>query len=137
MARTGIRYQQVVAVAKEIYKKGQNPTVDSVRHILKTGSRTTINGFLRQWREETIKPNASVEILLHRINHLEKEVERLLALYSQLKVLEVEKRHEILVHKNEGLRKKVYEMEGAIKLLSGSQFEIKNRRKLVTTKTLN
>ncbi len=52
MARIGINYYDVTQAIATIQGKQQNPTVDRIREILGTGSRTTIANLLREWREK-------------------------------------------------------------------------------------
>lgn len=52
MGRIGISYSEVVEVATELQSRGINPTVDAVRECLKTGSRSTIGPYLKQWRTQ-------------------------------------------------------------------------------------
>ena len=52
MARSGVSYFDVEKAASTLLAAGTNPTVDSVRAELgHTGSRTTINKYLKDWRE--------------------------------------------------------------------------------------
>ncbi len=51
MARPGITYDEVAAAASQIAASGENPTVERVRAVTKTGSQGTILRHLRQWRE--------------------------------------------------------------------------------------
>lgn len=50
MGRNGIGYHDVANTASELQSKGINPTVDNIREHLKTGSRSTIGPYLKQWR---------------------------------------------------------------------------------------
>lgn len=52
MGRIGISYLEVAKVATELQGKSINPTVDNVREILGTGSRSTIGPYLKQWRSK-------------------------------------------------------------------------------------
>ena len=51
MARHGITYQDVSNAANEIKGLGKNPTIETVRGLLGTGSAGTINMHLRRWKE--------------------------------------------------------------------------------------
>ena len=50
MGRIGISYIEVAKAATELVGKGVNPTVDAVRELLGTGSKSTIGPYLKQWR---------------------------------------------------------------------------------------
>ena len=52
MARTGISYLDVKKAIEACQQKGVTPTVERCRELLGTGSRTTINNYLKQWKNE-------------------------------------------------------------------------------------
>lgn len=52
MGRIGITFQEVKKAIAELQGKQKNPTVDSIREILGTGSKSTIARFLREWRAQ-------------------------------------------------------------------------------------
>lgn len=52
MSRTGITFQEVKKAIAELQGRQKNPTVDSIREILGTGSKSTIARFLREWRAQ-------------------------------------------------------------------------------------
>lgn len=52
MARPGITYQDVANAAQEIFAQGQNPTIETIRHRLGTGSSTTIAMHLKTWKNK-------------------------------------------------------------------------------------
>lgn len=54
MPRPGITYQAVATAAAQLLEQGNNPTVVLVRHVLGTGSSTTIANYLRQWKSNQI-----------------------------------------------------------------------------------
>lgn len=57
MARNGVTYHQVAKAAAQLAEVGQIPTIDKVRNILGTGSKSTLAPLLKQWKmqqEETI-----------------------------------------------------------------------------------
>ena len=52
MGRLGVTENQVFQAAQQLAADGVRPTVDTVRIALgNTGSRTTINAYLKAWRE--------------------------------------------------------------------------------------
>lgn len=50
MARPGITYNEVVNAVAQLQGAGRNPTIESIRCILGTGSSSTINTHLRKWK---------------------------------------------------------------------------------------
>ena len=50
MSRPGITYQEVMNSALQLQGQNENPTVDRVREILGTGSKSTIARYLREWK---------------------------------------------------------------------------------------
>jgi chromosome segregation ATPase len=53
MARSGVTYLDVTKVAEKLRNKGVAPTIDRVREILGTGSKTTLAHHLKRWKEST------------------------------------------------------------------------------------
>ena len=53
MARTGINYLDVAKTAEKLKNKGIMPTIDRVREILGTGSKTTLAHHLKRWKAIT------------------------------------------------------------------------------------
>lgn len=52
MARSGINKLDVHKAAARLMEEGKNPTVDAVRDILGTGSKSTIAPLLKQWKAQ-------------------------------------------------------------------------------------
>lgn len=52
MARLGVTYQDIANAATQLIGQGRQPTIELIRHILGTGSTTTIANHLRKWRAE-------------------------------------------------------------------------------------
>ena len=50
MARSGITYTEVSNAAKQLIAAGRSPTVETIRITLGTGSNSTINAHLRDWK---------------------------------------------------------------------------------------
>ena len=50
MARSGVTYTEVSNAAKQLIAAGRSPTVETVRITLGTGSNSTINTHLRDWK---------------------------------------------------------------------------------------
>ena len=58
MGRIGISSQDVVNAIHELQGLNKNPTVDNVRSVLQTGSKTTIARHLKEWRQSEDITNA-------------------------------------------------------------------------------
>jgi len=52
MGRSGISYHDVSKSIAELQGKQSNPTVDNIRAVLGTGSKSTIARFLREWKAD-------------------------------------------------------------------------------------
>lgn len=52
MGRIGITYQEVAKAISTLQGQQKNPTVDHIREILGTGSKSTIARFLREWKSK-------------------------------------------------------------------------------------
>jgi chromosome segregation ATPase len=52
MGRIGVSYEEVATAAQEAQGKGKSPTVDNIRHIIGSGSKSTIARHLRDWRNQ-------------------------------------------------------------------------------------
>lgn len=53
MARTGITYQDVANAAATVQGHQQTPTVDRIRGVLGTGSKSTIARYLKEWKSQS------------------------------------------------------------------------------------
>jgi chromosome segregation ATPase len=51
MGRVGVSEYQVFQAAEQLAAEGVNPSIDAIRAELGTGSRTTLNKYLKAWRE--------------------------------------------------------------------------------------
>jgi len=52
MGRLGVSYEEVAQAVQEVQGKGKSPTVDNVRLIIGSGSKSTIARHLRDWRNQ-------------------------------------------------------------------------------------
>lgn len=52
MGRIGIGFEEVAKAALQIQAQGKTATVDAVRNVLGTGSKTTISHHLKQWKAD-------------------------------------------------------------------------------------
>ena len=67
MGRLGIGYKDVERAINEILAKDLNPTVDRIRELLGTGSKTTIVNHLKSWRTNKIVGGGSIPKFLSLI----------------------------------------------------------------------
>ncbi len=77
MARAGITFEQVAAVADAMVGAGQAPTINGVRDTLGTGSPNTVHKHLTAWR--AARPQAvaaAVELPAELVNALGAEITR-------------------------------------------------------------
>jgi len=74
MGRIGISYQEVVNAIHLLQGENKNPTVDNIRLILQTGSKSTIARYLKEWRHsESIEgPYSSSNALPEELSSLVK-----------------------------------------------------------------
>jgi len=73
MSRIGIGYVEVAAAASKIHSQNANPTVDRVRELLGTGSRSTIARHLKEWKidhETTANTDALPDQLTSLVTNL-------------------------------------------------------------------
>jgi chromosome segregation ATPase len=52
MGRIGISYQDVAATIPKLQAQSKSPTVDNIREVLGTGSKSTIARLLREWKQQ-------------------------------------------------------------------------------------
>jgi chromosome segregation ATPase len=52
MGRIGIKYQDVATAIATLQAQSKPPTVDNIREVLKTGSKSTIVRLLREWKQQ-------------------------------------------------------------------------------------
>lgn len=77
MARQGITFEQVAAIADAMVAEGQQPTIRAVRERLGTGSPNTIHKHLAAWRAARPAPTASApELPQGLIAAIAAEIER-------------------------------------------------------------
>jgi len=79
MTKPGITYSNVASAAKQLKKANLSITIDNIRHILGTGSKTTISRHLKVWKT---KQN-SAEISIHKIIGSNIKLHRIKAGYTQ------------------------------------------------------
>ncbi len=60
MGRIGIGFEEVAEAALQLQAQGKVATVDAVRNILGTGSKTTISHHLKQWKAEFGTPQGAL-----------------------------------------------------------------------------
>jgi len=91
MARSGITYLDVTKVAEKLRNKGVAPTIDRVREILGTGSKTTLAHHLKRWKESTVE-ELEYQILPTELSKSVKNLYEQLQTHAAQKIEEVEAR---------------------------------------------
>ena len=61
MARAGVTAFDVAKAARQLVEQGQAPTVDTVRAVLGTGSKSTIAPLLKAWKAQQAGTLAAAE----------------------------------------------------------------------------
>ncbi len=62
MARAGVTFTDIAKAAKKVKSQGHEPTVDRVREILGTGSKSTIAPLLKKWKNNIINNDNATDI---------------------------------------------------------------------------
>ena len=52
MGRMGVSYEEVAKVASQLQGKGQNVTIDNIRAVLGTGSKSTLARHVKEWKNQ-------------------------------------------------------------------------------------
>lgn len=91
MARTGVQFLDIEKAALELQGIGKIPTVDGVREILGTGSKTTISKHLRAWRVKQTEVEGS---LPHELAALVTGLWRKLHTEADQRIEEIEADHQ-------------------------------------------
>lgn len=63
MARPGVTYAQVAAAATTLHTQHEEPTIDRVRALIGTGSKSTLAPLLKRWRAENALPEHAAPTL--------------------------------------------------------------------------
>lgn len=100
MARPGVTYVEVAEAANQLLGQGKNPTIEQVRHLLGTGSSTTLANHLRQWKANQGKNQkfASKENLPEELVSLMKGLWERVVVQAEEKIAELETAHQIQVN---------------------------------------
>lgn len=137
MGRIGISYLEVANTASALQGKNINPTVDAVREVLGTGSRSTIGPYLKQWRDKQevsgntlgLPPELSslVKGLYERLqaeadHRIEEEIQRCEAQISavQQSIVLVQTEKDALINETHVLCKKLEEALQSVQALGST-----------------
>lgn len=129
MARAGVTYHDVAKAADQLNQQGKMPTVDGVREVLGTGSKSTIAPLLKEWKakqaggvdaQQTGLPSellASVKGLYEGMQH--QADERIETIQSQAKQeIDEAKREALAAQKsNAGLQSDLIKHQASIEQL--------------------
>jgi len=78
MARSGITYLDVATTAEKLKNKGIIPTIDRIREVLGTGSKTTLAHHLKRWKSITPEENEYQTIpseLIQSVKNLNEQIQ--------------------------------------------------------------
>ena len=126
MSRPGITYHDVANAAIQLLEQNIRPTVEEVRKVLKTGSHSTINRLLREWREQ----QGDGLVVLATADGLPSVL--VSAIKSLYNTLEHEARHkyqaaeEVYVLQLDEIKKHAQQLEGQFKELFDAHEELKS-----------
>lgn len=90
MARAGVTYTEVAKAAETLKQQGQDPTIQRVRGLLGTGSNSTLNKHLKQWKSTHLEEGGASGLpddLLRTVKSLHESIQG----NAELKIEEVTK----------------------------------------------
>lgn len=90
MARAGVTYTEVAKAAETLKQQGQDPTIERVRGLLGTGSNSTLNKHLKQWKNTHLEEGSISGLpddLLRTVKSLHESIQG----NAELKIEEVTK----------------------------------------------
>jgi chromosome segregation ATPase len=91
MARAGILYSDVAQAATKLAADDKNPTVDNVREILGTGSKSTIAPLLKRWKAEHEDQVSAIDTgLPHELLQVVKGLYELVQHNANIKIEEIQ-----------------------------------------------
>ena len=136
MGRTGITALDVADAAVKLQERGKVPTVDGVREVLGTGSKTTIASYLKAWKEgqgsvmDSNLPPALVNTVSSLWNNLQEVADN--RIQHELEALNVEKQRwqqalSELQQENAKLVKQLTETNAALEALRAKQQETESQ----------
>ncbi len=93
MARTGISYQNVEEAALHLENSGITPTIDKVREILGTGSKSTLARYLKKWREQK-QQEVDISGISYDILLIVKKLQMQLETTANQRIIEIETQYQ-------------------------------------------
>ncbi len=124
MSRPEIAYQEAAGAAIQLQGKDEYPTVDRVREILGTGSKSTIARYLKDWKSKTGHilgsdgiPHELISIIKGLWERLQSESDKQIAQHQQeaeQKIIEI--KHSLIEEQkyNKDLQSKIHQTEDAL-----------------------
>ena len=99
MSRPGISRENVFQAVNQLQELGKDPTIEQIRQILKTGSNSTIAGYLRDWRalQSRTEPPALTETMPNEMLAMMKALWERLNIQAEEKVSETEAKAQMMV----------------------------------------
>ncbi|MCD6734184.1 MAG: DNA-binding protein [Burkholderiaceae bacterium] len=131
MPRQGISYEQVAAAAQTILAEKRQPTIRAVRELLQTGSVSTIQNYLRRWREEfqPLQP-VSFEIPPSLAREIQKELARVASVAREdiaQRLTQTQKECETLSDAHEKIEEKNERLQAALETLRAERDNLVGR----------
>jgi chromosome segregation ATPase len=145
MGRIGISYQDVAQAIVQIQGRQESPTVDRIREVLGTGSRSTISRLLREWKakhnllsgDNADIPSELLDLIKSLWSHVQDnaddKIQQALAEFTEkesslTKELQTEKQEKAELRKSiqsleENLHQKSEKLEQARHMLQASQMQ--------------
>lgn len=133
MARAGVTYTEVAKAAETLKQQGQDPTIERVRGLLGTGSNSTLNKHLKQWKNTHLEEGSTSGLpddLLRTVKSLHESIQgnaelkieevttELTAVIDDLraKLKTAQEQNDQLIHNNEQLAQQNEELSNQLKI---------------------
>lgn len=93
MARPGVTYKEISQAAAQIMGQGKAPTIEQIRHILGTGSSSTIAMHLRTWKtqQQRLDSSPTKEQLPHELTAMMKGLWQRVLAHAETRVDTIQK----------------------------------------------
>lgn len=120
MARTGIGYRDVANAAEKLQGQERNPTVDNIRELLGTGSKSTILRYLNDWKAQssdvwaTGVPQELAALVKGLWEQLQTKAEQKITQHqeeAQIEVKTSEEKHKAALKESKALQTQVQQLE--------------------------
>lgn len=138
MGRIGINYSDVSKAINKLQGEQKKPTVDNIRLVLCTGSKSTIAKFLREWKaKNSIHGDESAEIPIELINlvknlwhHLQDKAEKKSTEYQQqadMRVAEIKQQLKQLQDDNSQAQTQIHNLDEKCHIQAKEAHQLQNQ----------